>query len=170
MEFEFKYMIIILSSIVTGLFTLGAVFLTNKINSSNSEKLLAQVNLRERNNTKLSKLEELYVKFDKWSQSFSGVCFKFLHLSGVVDKGELTELALEGKTDVKGEYIELKMLVSIHFPELKADLSLVFESRDKCAELFGITNRSSELEAEMVRFELVREEFKKQIEIVSESL
>ncbi|MBQ4800410.1 hypothetical protein J8L73_14920 [Pseudoalteromonas sp. MMG006] len=159
MEFQLKDIIIILSTFVTGLFTLGAVYLTNKINSSNSRELLAQVNLKEKEKNKLLKLEELYVKFDKWSQSFITTCFKYLHLSNS-----------KSQTDVKLEFIELKMLVNIHFPELKSELYLVFQSRDKCAKLFTETHLSSELKAEMEGFELARTEFKKQIEKLSKAL
>ncbi|MBB1477568.1 hypothetical protein [Shewanella sp. SG41-3] len=161
---------IIVSSVVTGLFTLSAVFLTNKINSSNSEKLLAQANHIDRNKSKLLKLEELYIKFDKWSGSFNNVCFKYLHLVGTLDNTEILEAVLDGNSNVKNDFIELKMLVSIYFPEHENALSLVFESRDKCANYFGHVERCHDLEAAMKQFGIKSESFKKSIGNLAKSL
>jgi hypothetical protein len=165
---------VLLSSIVTGFFTLVAVFLTNKINASHNQKLITETNNRERNREKLLKAEYLYVKFEKWSSSMGNVCFKVLHLSQVVEQSELIEKSMENEPTVKDEFIEIRMLVDIHFPELQAKLDTVFDARDKCTDLFSsLQGNYLSIEAlnnEITVFESACESFKKGIAEVASLL
>lgn len=165
---------VLVSAVITGCFTLGAVFLTNRINASQNEKLLSQANQRERNRDRILKAESLYVKFDKWSSSMNSVCYRALHLSQVVNQSELLERSMENVTTVKDEFIEIKMLVDIYFPELKPELDAVFDARDRCVDLFstlqGNMTSMKKLQNEMTVFESVTELFKKEIAAVTASL
>ncbi|EGR0400060.1 hypothetical protein [Vibrio parahaemolyticus] len=165
---------VLIGAVVTGFFTLSAVYLTHRINSSHNQKLQAQANEKERNRVRLLKAEQLYVKFEKWSSSMGNVCFKALHLSQVVEQNELLEKSMENVTTVKDEFIEIRMLVDIHFPELKADLDAVFDARNKCVDLMpslqGNYLAMKTLENEMTVFDSVSELFKKEVALVASSL
>ncbi|CDU01496.1 hypothetical protein VCR3J2_530104 [Vibrio coralliirubri] len=165
---------VLISTVLTGCFTLGAVFLTNRINSSQNEKLLAQANEKERNRERLLKAEQLYVKFDKWSSSLSSVCFKALCFSEVVEQSKILGKSMENTPMVKDEYIEIKMLVDIHFPELKPELDLVLTARNKCVELVatlkkGCALSKEQLQNEMTTFEAACNSFKQQVASVASS-
>ncbi len=102
------------------------------------------------------------------------VCFKALHLSQVVEQNELLEKSMVNVTTVKDEFIEIRMLVDIHFPELKADLDAVFDARNKCVDLMpslqGNYLAMKALENEMTVFDSVSELFKKEVALVASSL
>ncbi|MGG6321972.1 hypothetical protein [Vibrio cholerae] len=157
----------IVTSIITGVFTLGAVYLTNKINARNSQKLFEQQVKIESNKTRLLKAEALYVKFEKWSKSFGSVCLKAQYLSQVVKPDELLAKSTENNVDVKGEIIDIKMLIDIYFPELKPHLDEVFKARDLCWDsMQSLTNSplmAMELEGDLHNFDMLCDELKLKI-------
>ncbi|KHT49866.1 hypothetical protein [Vibrio sinaloensis] len=164
----------IVAPIITGAFTLGAVILTNKINAKHTQKLFDQQVKIEANRSRLLKAEALYVKFEKWSKSFSSVCFKAIHLSKVVEQHEILEKSIENNVDVKGEIIDIQMLINIYFPSLKPDLEKVFQARDLCwdnmDELATHPMAPLEMEGNLHSFELCCEELKSKISELTRSL
>ncbi len=82
--------------------------------------------------TKLEKLEELYLLFDKWQMNLSTI---YLHhfrcYKGLLRFDQVTELVNSSTSVAPGDVQKYKMLLEVHFPPLRRAYAPVEDARKK---------------------------------------
>ncbi|MFZ2406236.1 MAG: hypothetical protein WAW41_13940 [Methylobacter sp.] len=132
---DLKNYAVIVSGCITAISTLSAVVITSwfnhkitklNIDSSYKQKLIEY---------RLSKIEELYLLFEKWETTLSNIYL--LHLRCYTEHltyAQVLELAQKDNLLLlPGEAQKLKMLLNIHFQELLADFQYVDKTRGNLA-------------------------------------
>jgi hypothetical protein len=143
-----NYIFILISGLITAFSTLGAVFLTNKLNN---ERLIIQSEIDRKNkqlDTLNIKREELYTSLHQWSHDTQIIDMMFFHIcNGVISKyyGGMAnslqrhefhenlyseeKIYFEKKKEIAESYAKIKTIITMYFPDLKQRFSEIDKFR-----------------------------------------
>lgn len=155
----------LIAAAIAALATLLAVLITSTFNFKTAKLNNKTQNQQKTKEIKLSKIEDLYLLFDKWQINFSNVYL--LHYRCYKGKLTYTQVLDETmKLDLlaPGDYQKYKMIMAVHYPSLLNDYKVVENARSLLSPFLSDPNESrlsaSDFEKLQIHFEKQAEEFK----------
>ncbi|EDL58366.1 hypothetical protein [Gimesia maris] len=128
--------LVLFPAIITGIFTLGAVYLTNKQNNHRVKSQQRHEFEISRENIYRDKLEELYTLFNKHSIQLLAHCNNRMNvMDGRTTYIEAFEAEAEYFKSQPITFERLEMLVDLYSPSLRDGLKNYFQARDSIADI-----------------------------------
>jgi hypothetical protein len=171
-EIEFKDIVIIISGAITAISTLSAVIISNRHNLKITRINIEDQNKQKENEHRLSKIEELYLLFEKWEVNFSNIYLAHLGCyRQQLEYRQVLELVKTSSILLPGEAQKLQMLMHIHFPKLAHDYQLVDKARSQIAPFLSDPRESKLSTNDFIEkqksFEKICADFKTKISLLA---
>lgn len=128
--------LVLFSAITTGVFTLGAVYLTNRQNGKQVKAQQKHEITLSREKVHREKLEELYTLFNKHSlELLSHYVVIMRVMEGELSYNQALDIQVDNKEKELPKFERLEMLVDLYFPSLRKGLDQYFRARDGAGEV-----------------------------------
>lgn len=165
----------IMGASIAAVSTIVGVLLANWFNSKSISDAHDRAVATSRNEMKLAKIEELYMAMFQWQKKANGIYI--VHFSYYCEKltyEQVNKMVTQEIKDSAGMFDSLTMIVNVHFPELKDDLKLVLDMRNRMGRYIHEDSRGqfslNEFSSDNERFDVACNAFLDKLSSIAKEL